>query len=300
MMTKEVTMDAKDSEIIGVIGGSGIDELEGLQDVRRERIDTPFGDVSDEVTLAQLGQQDLVFLPRHGKGHRIPPSQINFCANIYALKMLGCTQIISLSAVGSLKEDLSPGTFVLVDQFIDRTFGRRKSFFDTGLVGHVSLGDPVCKRLRTRLFSASKAAGVEAVNGGTYLAMEGPQFSTRAESNLYRSWGCDVIGMTNMPEAKLAREAEICYATVAMVTDYDCWHPEHEDVTVEAILQVLMSNSAKACALVQQAVPHTLEDRFPCPHGCRTALDDALVTSPDHRDKEQLSKLDFLLKRGRS
>jgi 5'-methylthioadenosine phosphorylase len=288
-------MDTKGQEIVGVIGGSGIDQLEGLGDVRHEAVVTPFGSPSDELVLARLDHQDLVFLPRHGRGHKIPPSQINFRANIYALKMMGCTQIISLSAVGSLKDELSPGTFVMVDQFIDRTFDRAKSFFDLGLVGHVALGEPVCERLRGRLLSAAQAGGIEAIDGGTYLAMEGPQFSTRAESNLYRSWGCDVIGMTNMPEAKLAREAEICYATVAMVTDYDCWHPDHDDVTVETILQVLTSNSAKASSLLSHAVPTVSGDYFPCPHGCRTALDNSLVTSPDHRDEHLLSKLGLLL-----
>lgn len=288
-------MDAEGREVIGVVGGSGIGQLAGLENIRRETVDTPFGLPSDELTLANLEQQEVVFLPRHGPGHRIPPSQINFRANVYALKMAGCTQIISLSAVGSLKEDLSPGKFVVIDQFIDRTFAREKSFFDSGLVGHVSLADPVCSRLRGRLLLASEAAGIEAVDGGTYLAMEGPQFSTRAESHLYRSWGCDVIGMTNMPEAKLAREAEMCYATVAMVTDYDCWRPGHDDVTVEAIVQVLTANSAKASALVANAVPRASEDHFPCPHGCRTALDASLITSPDYRDDRLVSKLDLLL-----
>jgi len=288
-------MDAEGQEIIGVIGGSGIDQLDGLEGVRRETVVTPFGSPSDALTLARLGQQDLVFLPRHGRGHRLPPSQINFRANIYALKMMRCTQIISLSAVGSLKDGICPGTFVVIDQFIDRTFARAKSFFDSGLVGHVALGEPVCGRLRGRLLSAAQGAGIEVIDGGTYLAMEGPQFSTRAESELYRNWGCDVIGMTNMPEAKLAREAEICYATVAMVTDYDCWHPDHDDVTVETILQVLTSNAAKASSLLAHAVPTVSGDNFPCPHGCRTALDNSLVTSPEYRDEDLLLKLDLLL-----
>ena len=293
---RDVTaMDTKGKEVIGVIGGSGIDRLAGLEGVRQETVVTPFGSPSDALVLARLGQQDLVFLPRHGRGHRIPPSQINFRANIYALKMMGCTQIISLSAVGSLKEEICPGTFVVIDQFIDRTFSRTKSFFDSGLVCHVALGNPVCDRLRERLLSAARASGVDAIDGGTYLAMEGPQFSTRAESELYRNWGCDVIGMTNMPEAKLAREAEICYATVAMVTDFDCWHPDHDDVTVETILQVLTSNSSKASSLLARAVPTASGDSFPCPHGCRTALDNSLVTSPDYRDEGLLLKLDLLL-----
>ena len=235
-------------EVIGVMGGTGVDQLDGLTNVRRQAVDTPFGAPSAHLMIGTLGRQRILFLPRHGEGHRIPPSEINFRANMYALKAMGCTQLISISAVGSLREHLAPGRFVLVDQFIDRTYARAKSFFGTGLVAHVSLGDPVCHRLGSRIMTAAQAAEIEMEKGGTYLVMEGPQFSTRAESELYRSWGCDVIGMTNMPEAKLAREAEICYASVAMVTDYDCWHPHHDDVTVEAIVKVLIENADKARA----------------------------------------------------
>lgn len=284
-------------EVIGVMGGTGVDQLDGLTNVRRQAVDTPFGAPSSHLMIGTLGRQRILFLPRHGEGHRIPPSEINFRANMYALKAMGCTQLISISAVGSLREHLAPGRFVLVDQFIDRTYARAKSFFGTGLVAHVSLGDPVCHRLGSRIMTAAQAAEIEMEKGGTYLVMEGPQFSTRAESELYRSWGCDVIGMTNMPEAKLAREAEICYASVAMVTDYDCWHPHHDDVTVEAIVKVLIENADKARAVVSEVVPGLSADCFPCPHGCRTALDSALVTASDARDADSMSRLDAILAR---
>ena len=284
-------------EVIGVVGGTGVNQLEGLTNIRVKSVVTPFGAPSADITIAELDGQNILFLPRHGIGHRIPPSEINFRANIYALKSLGCTQLISISAVGSLKEHLSPGTFVIVDQFIDRTFARTKSFFETGLVGHVSLGDPVCRRLAERLAVTAADTGIGIQRHGTYLVMEGPQFSTRAESELYRSWGCDVIGMTNMPEAKLAREAEICYATIAMVTDYDCWNPDHEDVTVEAIIEILTNNAEKARAIVSEVVPTLSTDDFPCPHGCRTALDSALVTAPGAQDPNLTDRLDVLLRR---
>lgn len=284
-------------EVIGVMGGTGVDQLDGLTNVHRQAVDTPFGAPSAHLMIGTLGRQRILFLPRHGEGHRIPPSEINFRANIYALKALGCTQLISISAVGSLREHLAPGRFVLVDQFIDRTYARAKSFFGTGLVAHVSLGDPVCHRLGSRIMTAAQGAEIEMEKGGTYLVMEGPQFSTRAESELYRSWGCDVIGMTNMPEAKLAREAEICYASIAMVTDYDCWHPHHDDVTVEAIVKVLIENADKARAVVSEVVPGLSADCFPCPHGCRTALDSALVTASDVRDADSMSRLDAILAR---
>ena len=284
-------------EVIGVMGGTGVDQLDGVTNVRRQAVDTPFGAPSAHLMIGTLGRQRILFLPRHGEGHRIPPSEINFRANMYALKAMGCTQLISISAVGSLREHLAPGRFVLVDQFIDRTYARAKSFFGTGLVAHVSLGDPVCHRLGSRIMTAAQAAEIEMEKGGTYLVMEGPQFSTRAESELYRSWGCDVIGMTNMPEAKLAREAEICYASVAMVTDYDCWHPHHDDVTVEAIVKVLIENADKARAVVSEVVPGLSADCFPCPHGCRTALDSALVTASDARDADSMSRLDAILAR---
>ena len=277
---------------VGILGGSGIDDLDGLADKRWEAVETPWGTPSDRLLHATLDGRPLVFLPRHGRGHAIPPTEINFRANIDALKRAGCQEVISLSAVGSLREDLPPGTFVLVDQFIDRTFAREKSFFGRGLVGHVSMARPVCGRLGDRLAAAAAAAGIPVTRGGTYLVMEGPQFSTLAESELYRSWGCDVIGMTNMPEAKLAREAELCYATVAMVTDYDCWHPHHDDVTVEAIIGVLMANADKARSLVRHVVPLLGADGGACDRGCCNALDTALITAPDARDPALVAKLD--------
>ena len=231
---------------LGVIGGSGLYEIEGLSEVERIDVRSPFGTPSDSLLLGRLADTEMVFLPRHGRGHPLPPSAVNYRANIDALKRAGVTDIVSLSAVGSLREDIAPGEFVLVDQFIDRTFAREKSFFGAGLAAHVSMAEPVCPRLGGHLMKASDSLGLRIVRGGTYLAMEGPQFSTVAESELYRQWGCAVIGMTNMPEAKLAREAEICYATVAMVTDYDCWHPDHAAVTVEAIVRTLQENAAAA------------------------------------------------------
>ncbi|MFI4986294.1 MAG: S-methyl-5'-thioadenosine phosphorylase, partial [Alphaproteobacteria bacterium] len=215
--------------VIGIIGGSGLYDIDGLEERRWVEMNSPFGQPSDQLLLGELEGTRLVFLPRHGRGHRVPPSELNFRANIDVLKRAGCSEIISVSAVGSLREELAPGSFVIVDQFIDRTFARVKSFFTAGLVAHVSMADPVCGRLGAELAEAARELGIPFARGGTYLVMEGPQFSSRAESELYRSWGCHVIGMTNMPEAKLAREAEMCYATVAMVTDYDCWHPHHED-----------------------------------------------------------------------
>ena len=233
-----------------------------------------------------------MFLPRHGRGHELPPSAINFRANIDALKRCGVTDIVSLSAVGSLREDLAPGDFVVIDQFIDRTFAREKSFFGPGCVAHVSMAHPVCGRVGDALAAAGGDAGIGVKRGGTYLVMEGPQFSTLAESELYRSWNCDVIGMTNMPEAKLAREAEICYATVAMVTDYDCWHPGHEAVSVDMILSVLNANAAHARALVREVVPLLARHGGPCRQGCQHALEHALITAPDRRDPGVLARLD--------
>jgi 5'-methylthioadenosine phosphorylase len=278
--------------VIGFIGGSGVYDLEGLRNQRWEKVASPFGEPSDELLFGDLDGQPLVFLPRHGRGHRISPSAINYRANIDAMKRAGVTDLISVSAVGSLREELKPGTFVIVDQFIDRTFARDKSFFGSGLVAHVSMAHPVCHRLGGHLEAAAREAGIETVRGGTYLVMEGPQFSTLAESRLYRAWGCDVIGMTNMPEAKLAREAELCYATVAMVTDYDCWHPEHDHVTVDAIVKVLLANADRARGLAGRAVPRIQADpQGPgCP--CRTALEHALITAPGHRDPALLRHLD--------
>ncbi len=280
--------------VLGVIGGSGLYALEGLDKVRKQRVITPWGAPSGPMIHAELEGLKLVFMPRHDEGHRIPPSQINYRANIDALKRAGVTDLLSLSACGSLKEELPPGAFVAVDQFIDRTIAREKSFFGAGCVAHVAMADPVCKRLSGLAADATEAAGVEIVQrGGTYLAMEGPQFSTRAESHLYRSWGCDVIGMTNMPEAKLAREAEIPYASLAMVTDYDCWRTEDADVDVTEILEVMRTNTTRAHALVRH-IAKTLAgtERTPSPQGIETALDHAILTAPDHRDPELLAKLD--------
>ena len=278
--------------VIGIIGGSGLYDIDGLTDRRWQTVETPFGAPSDDILLGALGGQELAFLPRHGRGHATPPGEINFRANIDALKRAGATEVLSLSAVGSLDESLAPGTFVLVDQFIDRTFRRIKTFFGTGLVAHVSMADPVCPRLGDALAEAASGLGIETVRGGTYVAIDGPQFSSRAESELYRSWGADVIGMTNMPEAKLAREAEMCYATVAMVTDYDCWHPGHDDVTVEAVIRVLQENAARARALVEAVVPLLAGRRSRCAAGCHTVLDTALITAPDARDPELAARLD--------
>ncbi|MDD2776041.1 MAG: S-methyl-5'-thioadenosine phosphorylase [Gallionella sp.] len=277
--------------MLAIIGGSGVYHIEGLENTRWVTAESSFGEPSDQVFMGEMAGQTIAFLPRHGRGHRLSPTDINFRANIDALKRLGVTDIISVSAVGSLREDLSPGTFVIVDQFIDRTFAREKSFFGTGLVAHVSVAHPVCSRLGDHLHSAAQTANLPVVRGGTYLVMEGPQFSTLAESKLYRTWGCDVIGMTNMPEAKLAREAEICYATVAMVTDFDCWHPNHDHVTVEAIIKVLLENADKARELVKVVAPLVDSDAAACGCGCRTALQHALITAPAMRDAVLLEKL---------
>ncbi|MEG3619414.1 S-methyl-5'-thioadenosine phosphorylase [Magnetovibrio sp. PR-2] len=278
--------------VIGVIGGSGIYEIDGLANTEWRKVESSFGEPSDELLFGELDGQKMVFLPRHGRGHRIPPSDLNFCANIDAMKRAGVTEILSVSACGSLKEDLPPGKFVICDQFIDRTFARTKSFFGPGLVAHVALGDPVCSRLGDALEEAGNEIGLDFQRGGTYLAMEGPQFSTKAESNLYRSWGCDVIGMTNMPEAKLAREAEMCYATVAMVTDFDCWHPDHDHVTVDSIIKTLMGNADKGRNLVKTVAPKLSGRTDTCSEGCQTALDTAIITAPDARDQDMMQKLD--------
>jgi len=283
---------ASRTSVVGVIGGSGVYEIDGLTDTRWERVASPFGEASDELLFGTLAGQAMVFLPRHGRGHRIPPSEINYRANIDVLKRAGVTDVISVSAVGSLQEQLKPGTFVIVDQFIDRSFARNKSFFGAGLVAHVSMAHPVCSRLGDHLDAAAREAGIPVSRGGTYLVMEGPQFSTLAESELYRSWNCDVIGMTNMPEAKLAREAELCYATVAMVTDYDCWHPDHENVSVEAILAVLAANAGNARSLIRHATPRLGRDARAGACACRRALEHALITAPQARDPAVLARLD--------
>ncbi len=277
---------------LGVVGGSGLYDIEGLSETEWIGVSSPFGAPSDAVLHGRLAETDMAFMPRHGRGHRLPPSEINYRANVDALKRAGVSEIVSLSAVGSLREDLAPGDFVLVDQFIDRTFARQKSFFGAGLAAHVSMAHPVCPRLGDRLLAAAEAAGVRMVRGGTYLAMEGPQFSTLAESELYRQWGCAVIGMTNMPEAKLAREAEICYATVAMVTDYDCWHPDHDHVTVEAIVRTLQENAARARRLVAALAAETPARRPICAAGCDRALEHALITAPEARDPAMAARLD--------
>jgi 5'-methylthioadenosine phosphorylase len=290
-------MTAQGKAVIGVLGGSGVYELDGLENARWEKVESPFGAPSDELLFGELNGASLVFLPRHGRGHRIPPSEVNYRANIDALKRVGVTDLVSMSACGSLREQLRPGTFVLVDQYVDRTFARDKSVFSSVLAAHVSMGHPVCRRLAELLHQAAGEVGVPAVRGGVYLAMEGPQFSTLAESELYRSWGCDVVGMTNMPEAKLAREAELCYASVAMVTDYDCWHPEHDHVQVAEIIAVLTSNAEHGRALVSTAAPRLADRPRPCPEGCDTALDHAIITAPEARDPELLRRLDALLAR---
>ena len=278
---------------LGVIGGSGLYQIDGLKDAEWVSVETPFGEPSDQVLLGNLEGLDVAFLPRHGRGHRISPGEINFRANIDVLKRAGVTDIVSMSAVGSLRESLAPGDFVVVDQFIDRTFARVKSFFGAGLVAHVSMAHPVCRRIGADLLQATGSVpGMRAIHGGTYLVMEGPQFSTLAESELYRSWGCDVIGMTNMPEAKLAREAEICYATVAMVTDYDCWHEDHDDVTVEAVIQVVNENAARARTLVTALAAGFAPERAACSSGCDRALDNAVMTVPEARDAALVAKLD--------
>ncbi len=277
--------------VIGIIGGSGLYDLPGLTDKQWTRCDTPWGAPSDDILLGTLGSARLAFLPRHGRGHRIPPGEVNYRANIHALKSLGVTDVLSVSAVGSLREDLPPGSFVIVDQFIDRTVGRAASFFGTGLVAHVAMAHPVCHRLGNHVEGALREAGVPHRRGGTYLAMEGPQFSTLAESRLYRSWQCDVIGMTNMPEARLAREAELCYASVAMVTDYDCWHPDHDSVTVDAIVRVLLANAGKAQALVGSLAGVLAHDGQAGGCSCRHALDHALITAPAVRDPQMVERL---------
>lgn len=290
--TKPYIAKPGDPVRIGVLGGSGLYGMAGLTNMQWRKISTPWGDPSDELLFGKLEGAELVFLPRHGRGHRHSPSEVNYRANIDALKRVGCHDVISVSACGSFKEHLPPGSFVIVDQFIDRTFMRQKSFFSTGMVAHVSAAHPVCHRLGDALEQAAKDAGISAQRGGTYLCMEGPQFSTQAESFLYKSWGCDVIGMTNAPEAKLAREAELCYASVAMVTDFDCWHPDHDHVDVASVIRVLLDNASKGQSLVAHAVKYLKDRPEHCHQGCDTALENALITAPEMRDPAVLRKLD--------
>ncbi|MFZ1991038.1 MAG: S-methyl-5'-thioadenosine phosphorylase [Alphaproteobacteria bacterium] len=283
--------------VLGIIGGSGLYDVPGLEDKSWRRVSSPWGETSDEFLFGRLSGVELVFLPRHGRGHKFSPTTINYRANIDALKRAGVTDILSFSACGSFKEELAPGSFVLVDQFIDRTFAREKSFFSTGMVAHVSMAHPVCPKLVNALERAAMAIDLQVKRGGIYLAMEGPQFSTQAESLLYKAWGCDVIGMTNMPEAKLAREAEIPYATIAMVTDYDCWHPDHEHVEVSTVVQHLHKNADKARDLLKAVVPMLGPERKPSPLGIETVLDTALITAPEARDPAMLAKLDAIMAR---
>ena len=277
---------------IGVIGGSGVYQIDGLADATWVTVESPFGAPSDALLTGQLDDVEMVFLPRHGRGHIHSPSSVPYRANIDALKRLGVTDVISVSACGSFREDLAPGDFVIVDQFIDRTFAREKSFFGPGLVAHVSVAHPTCPRLGAACAAAARAQGITVHEGGTYLAMEGPQFSSVAESRLYRDvWGCDVIGMTNMPEAKLAREAELCYASVAMITDYDSWHPEHGSVEITDIIRTLGGNADKARGMVARLPALLGQGRAPCPHGCDRALEHAILTAPAARDPAMVAKL---------
>lgn len=282
------------ARVIGIVGGTGLYDLEGLTDQRWTRVDSPFGAPSDELLFGRLGDHRVVFLPRHGRGHRIPPDEINFRANIDALKRAGATSVLSFSAVGSLRVDLPPGTFVLVDQFIDRTLRGPKTFFTTGLVAHVSMAHPTCQRLKAHLGAAADELRLPHTKTGTYVVMEGPQFSSLAESKMHQSFGCDVIGMTNMPEAKLAREAELCYATVAMVTDFDCWHPDHDHVQVNDVIRVMHGNSARAKALLQHMILRIGADAGPCAHGCDRALEHAILTAPEARSPEVVHRLEAI------
>src|SRR5580704_2098350 len=278
--------------VLGIIGGSGIYDLPGLENVREERIASPWGEPSAALRIGEIAGLPVVFLPRHDKGHRLSPSDINYRANIDILKRAGVTDLISLSACGSFSEGLPPGTFVLVDQFVDRTHKRESSFFGKGCVAHVSMAHPVSPLLRAHLAAAAEAEGIAVAHGGTYVCMEGPQFSSYAESMTYKNLGYSVIGMTNMPEAKLAREAEICYATAAMVTYFDCWHPDHDAVTVQDIIRVLTTNADKAKGLVARLAKEFPREHEPCPVGSDRALDTALITAPEARDPELLQKLD--------
>ena len=293
-----MTHSEHDTWTLGILGGSGLYDLPGLENPEWISVASPFGDPSDDILFAEKDGVRLRFLPRHGRGHALSPSDVNYRANIDVLKRSGCTDIISISAVGSLQEQYPPGDFVMVDQFIDRTFKREKSFFGKGCVAHVSAAEPICSRLSGLLADAAKTAGANTHRGGTYLAMEGPQFSTKAESHMYRQWGCDVIGMTNMPEAKLAREAELPYATMAMVTDYDCWHEGHGNVDVASVIAVMQKNSAMAQKAILQLI-ETLKNmpRTMSPQGIETNLDVAIITAPEARDPKRMAMLDAIAAR---
>jgi len=279
--------------MIGVIGGSGLYEIDGLEGAQWVSVESPWGKASDQILTGTLNGVKMAFLPRHGRGHVHSPSTVPYRANIDALKRLGVTDVVSVSACGSFREEMAPGDFVIIDQFIDRTFAREKSFFGTGCVGHVSVAHPTCPDLSQACHQAAKDAGITVHMGGTYLAMEGPQFSSVAESKMYReSWGCDVIGMTNMPEAKLAREAELCYASVAMITDFDSWHPEHGAVDISDIIATLTGNADKGRALVSRLPALLGGEHALCAHGCDRALEYAILTAPDARDPALVAKLD--------
>ena len=278
--------------VIGIVGGTGLYDLPGLTEQEWRWIDSPFGKPSDALLFGRLGDQRVAFLPRHGRGHKIPPHEINFLANIDALKRAGATSVVSLSAVGSLKPELSPGMFVLIDQFIDRTLRKPKTFFGTGFVAHVSMAHPTCARMIDAIAATGAALALPVVRGGTYVVMEGPQFSSLAESELHRGMGASVIGMTNMPEAKLAREAELCYATIAMVTDFDCWHPDHDHVKVEDVVKVLHANADRARSLIAGVIPRLAGHHGPCSSGCDRALDNAILTADSARDPELCRRLD--------
>ena len=279
---------------LAIIGGSGVYDIEGLKDPKWVKVESSFGEPSDELLFGKIDERDIVFLPRHGRGHKIPPSDINYRANIEILKKVGVKKIISFGAVGSFKESLKPGSFVLIDQFYDRTINRKKSFFGPGLAAHVQFAHPICSKMKKILLKASHKTKINVIENGVYLAMEGPQFSTLAESNIYRNWGCDVIGMTNMPEAKLAREAEICYATVAMVTDYDCWHPDHETVSVSEIIRVLSENSINAKNLLKNTIPLLSEEDEDLNCSCNESLENAIITAPEARDPKMVNKLKYI------
>jgi len=283
--------------MIGIIGGSGVYQIEGLEDATWATVQTPWGAPSDQILTGRLNGVPMAFLPRHGRGHVHSPSSVPYRANIDALKRLGCTDVVAVSAVGSLRADFAPGDFVAVTQYIDRTFTRDTSFFGPGCVAHVSLAHPTCARLTKAAVTAALTTGKTVHQSATYLAMEGPQFSTQAESKLYRQWGADVIGMTGQPEAKLAREAELCYASLAMVTDYDCWHPDHDAVDVAAVIATLTANASAARSTVAGLPAQLAGPRAPCPQGCDHALDHALMTAPDKRDADLLAKLDAIAAR---